>query len=105
MIELTTVFLGSLASVFLLGFNSQLVKDKNRLGAFSAAWLITLANMMYTKAFVLSASFSLSYIAAGAGGSIGIVLSIISYERYEAIRSQKVDVNLTNVDCEEAKNV
>ena len=105
MIELTTVFLGSLASVFLLGFNSQLVKDKNRLGAFAAAWLITLANMMYTKAFVLSTSFTLSYIAAGAGGSIGIVLSIIVYERYEVTRKNKVDDSLVVGRCVEAKNV
>jgi len=105
MIELTTVFLGSLASVFLLGFNSQLVRDKNRLGAFGAAWLITLANMMYTKAFVLSDSFTLSYMAAGAGGSIGIVLSIITYEKFEIARNKKVAINLINVDCVEAKNV
>lgn len=88
--ELMIIFFGSMSTVFLLGINSQLVRDKNCSGAFVIAWLITLSNMMYTKTFVLSDSFVESYVASGTGGSIGIVLSIIFYQYLESKKSEKL---------------
>lgn len=83
MTDTLILFFGSFFSVFLLGFNSQLVKDGNALGAFSIAWFITLSNMLYTRSFVLSTSFSSSYLVAGLGSSVGIVCSIWCYRAFK----------------------
>ncbi len=83
MTETFILFFGSFFSVFLLGFNSQLVKDGNVWGAFSIAWFITLSNMLYTRSFVLSSSFENSYLIAGLGSSIGIVCSIWCYRAFK----------------------
>ncbi|MEE4246203.1 MAG: hypothetical protein V2I33_12380 [Kangiellaceae bacterium] len=79
MFDTIILLLGSFFSVFLLGLNSQLVKDGNVSGAFGVAWFITLSNMLYTKIFVLSDSFINSYLIAGLGSSVGIVCSIWCY--------------------------
>jgi hypothetical protein len=79
MVDTILLLIGSFFSVFLLGLNSQLVKDGNVAGAFSIAWFITLSNMLYTKIFVLSDSFLNSYLVAGFGSSCGIVCSIWCY--------------------------
>mgnify|MGYP001349335339 CR=1 FL=1 len=83
MTETLILFLGSFFSVFLLGFNSQLVKDGNAWGAFSIAWFITLSNMLYTRSFVLADSFGSSYLIAGLGSSFGIVCSIWCYRAFK----------------------
>jgi hypothetical protein len=76
-----------------LGLNSQIVKDQHLGAAFVTAWFITLANMLYTKAFVLSTSFVSVYITAAAGSSIGICCSILVYTNY-FIRRRKSQKNM-----------
>ncbi|TPH15868.1 hypothetical protein [Litorilituus lipolyticus] len=87
--EYLTVFFGSLLTVYLLGINSQLVRDKNCIGAFSLAWFISLSNMLYIKVFVMSDEFMLTYLCSALGSGIGIVLSIITYARVHKLLTEK----------------
>jgi len=86
--EYITVFFGSLLTVYLLGINSQLVRDKNCVGAFSLAWFISLSNMLYIKVFVMSDEFMLTYLCSALGSGIGIVLSIITYSKVHELLSK-----------------
>lgn len=87
--EYITVFFGSLLTVYMLGINSQLVRDKNCIGAFSLAWFISLSNMLYIKVFVMSDEFMLTYLCSALGSGIGIVLSIISYSKVYELLSKR----------------
>ena len=87
--EFITVFFGSLLTVYMLGINSQLVRDKNCVGAFSLAWFISLSNMLYIKVFVMSDEFMLTYLCSALGSGIGIVLSIITYSKVHELLSKK----------------
>ncbi len=87
--EYITVFFGSLLTVYMLGINSQLVRDKNCIGAFSLAWFISLSNMLYIKVFVMSDEFMLTYLCSALGSGIGIVLSIITYSKVETYLKKK----------------
>lgn len=87
--EYITVFFGSLLTVYMLGINSQLVRDKNCLGAFSLAWFISLSNMLYIKVFVMSDEFILTYLCSALGSGIGIVLSIITYSKVNTFLKQR----------------
>lgn len=94
--EYLTVFFGSLLTVYLLGINSQLVRDRNCVGAFTIAWFISLSNMLYIKAFVGSSDFIMNYFFSALGSGIGIVLSIVSYSKVHALLSSKADDVDTN---------
>lgn len=96
--EYITVFFGSLLTVYMLGINSQLVRDKNCVGAFSLAWFISLSNMLYIKVFVMSDEFMLTYLCSALGSGIGIVLSIITYSKVEAYLKNKSDVKESEVN-------
>ena len=87
--EYITVFFGSLLTVYMLGINSQLVRDKNCVGAFSLAWFISLSNMLYIKVFVMSDEFMLTYLCSALGSGIGIVLSIVTYSKVETYLKKK----------------
>ncbi|MBA6350050.1 hypothetical protein [Colwellia sp. BRX8-9] len=87
--EYITVFFGSLLTVYMLGINSQLVRDKNCIGAFSLAWFISLSNMLYIKVFVMSDEFMLTYLCSALGSGIGIVLSIVTYSKVETYLKKK----------------
>ncbi|PKI17972.1 hypothetical protein CXF71_01460 [Colwellia sp. 12G3] len=87
--EYITVFFGSLLTVYMLGINSQLVRDKNCVGAFSLAWFISLSNMLYIKVFVMSDEFMLTYLCSALGSGIGIVLSIITYSKVYELLSKR----------------
>jgi len=87
--EYITVFFGSLLTVYMFGINSQLVRDKNCVGAFALAWFISLSNMLYIKVFVMSDEFILTYLCSALGSGIGIVLSIITYSRAHKLLTKK----------------
>ena len=87
--EYITVFFGALLTVYMLGINSQLVRDKNCIGAFSLAWFISLSNMLYIKVFVMSDEFMLTYLSSALGSGIGIVLSIVTYSRVFTLLTKK----------------
>lgn len=94
--EYITVFFGSLLTVYMLGINSQLVRDKNCIGAFSLAWFISLSNMLYIKVFVMSDEFMLTYLCSALGSGIGIVLSIITYSKVETYIKKKSSLSNNN---------
>lgn len=94
--EYITVFFGSLLTVYMLGINSQLVRDKNCVGAFSLAWFISLSNMLYIKVFVMSDEFMLTYLCSALGSGIGIVLSIQTYNKVEAMMNKFRKINELN---------
>jgi len=94
--EYITVFFGSLLTVYMLGINSQLVRDKNCVGAFSLAWFISLSNMLYIKVFVMSDEFMLTYLCSALGSGIGIVLSIITYSKVETYLKKKSSLSNNN---------
>jgi len=97
--EYVTVFLGSLFTVYMLGINSQLVRDKNCVGAFSLAWFISLSNMLYIKVFVMSDEFMLTYLCSALGSGIGVVLSIITYSKVYELLSKKANKTELIVNC------
>lgn len=88
MYEPIILLLGSFFTVFLMGLNSQLIKDGNVLGAFGIAWPIALCNMLYTKIFVLSSSFLHSFMIVGIGTSIGAVCSIWCYRALSVAKTR-----------------
>jgi len=97
--EYVTVFFGSLFTVYMLGINSQLVRDKNCVGAFSLAWFISLSNMLYIKVFVMSDEFMLTYLCSALGSGIGVVLSIITYSKVYELLSKKANKTELIVNC------
>ena len=76
----TLVFTASFFSVFLLGFNSKLLRDDHIALAAFVSWLITVAQYSMTWA-VFSAGLSVQeYLFwAGLGGSVGITVSQFFY--------------------------
>ncbi|SEK75439.1 hypothetical protein SAMN05216262_102280 [Colwellia chukchiensis] len=104
--EFITVFFGSLLTVYMLGINSQLVRDKNCIGAFSLAWFISLSNMLYIKVFVLSDDFMLTYLCSALGSGIGIVLSIITYTKVHTLLTRNHNNNSDSIvaRCKGRKN-
>lgn len=93
--EYITVFFGSLLTVYMLGINSQLVRDKNCVGAFSLAWFISLSNMLYIKVFVMSDEFMLTYLCSALGSGIGIVLSIVTYSKVNTYLRQRAACSIS----------
>ncbi len=85
-IKLSTLFGSSFAVVCLLGFQSQLVKDKHVLESFVTSLLIgTVQMVLYKMAPNSSTNESIAYIL---GGAFGIVSSIYAHNFYLFLREK-----------------
>jgi len=72
------LFVASFAQVFLLGLNSQFVRDQRVMMVFIVSWFISISQYTYTK-IVASENSDWLFIASAMGGSLGIVSSIYFY--------------------------
>lgn len=75
------IFMASFFQVFLLGLNSQFVRNQWVGSVFIVSWFISMAQFTYTKIVALTDGAEVIYIffASGLGGSLGIVSSIFFY--------------------------
>lgn len=81
------LFVSSFAFVFLLGFQSQVVRDKERAMAFGVSLMIGLCELIVLK-HAPSADF-VDGIAFLLGGPVGIVSSIEAHDLYLKYKKRK----------------
>lgn len=75
--------IASFLSVFLLGLQSQFVRDQRIALCFTMSWFISASQFIYTRVTALTESPELAFISSGIGGSAGIVASIYFYRFYQ----------------------
>ena len=75
------IFMASFFQVFLLGLNSQFVRNQWIGSVFIVSWFISVAQFTYTKIVAMTEGAEVLYIffASGMGGALGIVSSIFFY--------------------------
>jgi len=78
---LTLLFIASFFQVFLLGLNSQFVRNQWVSHVFIVSWFISLSQFTYTKIVAMSSGNEMiaAYLATSLGSSLGIVCSIYFY--------------------------
>jgi hypothetical protein len=79
MLELIALFLASFFNVFLLGLNSQFVRDRFIGGAVFLSFNISFAQFIYTRVIAHSETVFFPFIFSAFGGASGIASSIIFY--------------------------
>lgn len=79
MLAYLLLFLGSFANVFLLGLNSQYVRDKRMAICFMLSWGISSAQFTYIYIIANTPDILLSFFIGGLGSALGIVSSIMFY--------------------------
>jgi hypothetical protein len=77
------LFLGQFANVFLLGLNSQYVRDRRKLLCFVVSWGISTSQFVYIWIIANATDPWISFFISGFGGATGIVCSIFLYEYLE----------------------
>jgi hypothetical protein len=77
--SLFLIFIGQFFNVFLLGLNSQFVRDRKVALCFCVSWGISTSQFIYTYTVANLTEPFLGFIAAGFGGALGICLSIYFY--------------------------
>lgn len=75
------LFLASFFQVFLLGLNSQFVRNQWVIAVFITSWFISVSQFTYTKIVALSQGTDIlfAFLSSGMGGACGIVSSIYFY--------------------------
>lgn len=75
------IFCASFFQVFLLGLNSQFVRNQWVIHVFITSWFISVAQFTYTKIVAMGEGAEVLYLffASGMGGALGIVSSIFFY--------------------------
>lgn len=75
------IFCASFFQVFLLGLNSQFVRNQWVGSVFIVSWFISMAQFTYTKIVAMTEGAEIIFIffASGMGGALGIVSSIYFY--------------------------
>ncbi len=79
MLDLFWLFLATAGNVFLLGVNSQLVRDQRVALCFVLSWGITGSQFTFTRVIASAADPLMCFWVSGWGGAIGICLSIYFY--------------------------
>ncbi len=77
--SLMFLFLASFFSVFLLGLNSQFVRDQMVGLAFVVSWGISTSQFTFTRVISQTSDPLTAFFVAGFGGSFGICASIYFY--------------------------
>ncbi len=83
------LFMGQFANVFLLGLNSQYVRDRRKLLCFLVSWGISTSQFIYIWIIANTEDPMISFFVSGFGGAFGIVCSILLYEKLEKNKTQK----------------
>ena len=83
------LFIGSFANVFLLGLNSQYVRDKRMAICFMLSWGISSAQFTYIYIIANTPDIVLSFFVGGLGSSTGIVASILFYSHLQNINRKR----------------
>ena len=73
------LFFASFFNVFLLGLNSQFVRDRWIAACIVVSFNISIAQFVYTRVVATSEDVMLSFIGSSVGGALGITYSIIFY--------------------------
>ncbi len=73
------LFFASFFNVFLLGLNSQFVRDRWIGACVFVSFNISIAQFVYTRVVATSDDVMLSFIGSSVGGALGITCSIIFY--------------------------
>lgn len=82
--QLALLFIATFGNVFLLGFNSQIVRDQKIVLAFTVSWGITWCQFSFARISATTVDADLAMFVSGWGGSLGIVSSILFYRWYQA---------------------
>ena len=73
------LLLASFFNVFLLGLNSQFVRDQRVAMVFVLSWGITSSQFVFTRVIAITPEPGLAFSVAGMGGALGICSSIYFY--------------------------
>lgn len=87
MLQLSLIFMSSFSIVFLLGLQSQFVRDKWKIVAFITSLMIGLCEIVILKSVP-----NATYLELGAfvlGGPCGIVCSILLHDQILKLRKTK----------------
>lgn len=79
MLEIIAIFFAGFFNVFLLGLNSQFIRDQQVVMVFIVSWFISVAQ--FTQIYVIANGSSPMemFLSSGLGSSLGIVSSIYFY--------------------------
>jgi hypothetical protein len=77
--SLLFLFFASFFNVFLLGLNSQFVRDQRVAMVFVLSWGISSSQFVFTRVIAITPNPGIAFLAAGFGGSLGICSSIYFY--------------------------
>jgi hypothetical protein len=89
----TLLFFGQFLNVFLLGLNSQYVRDRRKLLCFVVSWGISTSQFVYIWIIANTEDPLISFFVSGFGGACGIVCSITLYEKLENIKRKGNEKN------------
>ena len=78
--EYVLLFIASFTQVFLLGLNSQIVRDRLIMLAFCVSWGIWTGQFFFTRITANAQEPIYAFIAGGFGSAIGIAFSIVFYQ-------------------------
>ena len=73
------LFTAQFANVFLLGLNSQFVRDRNMRLCFALSWMISTSQFIYIYVIANTENPMIAFFVSGSGGALGIVVSIKFY--------------------------
>ena len=89
MLDLIALFFAQFFSVFLLGLNSQIVRDQMVGAAIFLSFNISIATFTYTRLVSGTDDVMLSFIFSSVGGAVGIATSIKVYQWMQARKKRK----------------
>lgn len=78
--DIFIIGIASFSQVFLLGLNSQFVRDQKMVRVFIVSWFISLAQFAFIRAISLTDDTTLAFLASAIGGSVGITGSVAFYK-------------------------
>jgi len=87
MIEIIAIFFAGFFNVFLLGINSQFVRDQHYVMVFIVSWFISVAQFtqIHVIANIGDTGVAAIFFSSGLGSSLGIVSSIFFYRWFNPI--------------------
>lgn len=74
------LFSATFMQVFLLGMNSQIVRDKMAAAAFCVSWGIWTGQFLFTRIVANAENPIITFFVGGLGSALGIASSIYFYE-------------------------
>ena len=88
MIEMLALFAASFTNVFLLGLNSQFVRDKYIAGAVFLSFNISISGFIFTRVVSSTENIYVAFGFSSVGSALGISSSIVFYTWLEKRRAK-----------------